>query len=146
MHDKRCQHGFISILTFVISVILFYSILMLCGITCPIKFLTGISCPGCGMTRACLAAIHFEFKEAFLYHPLWPFLMPVLIFLFNFRYSNKSKAFYVLLLSSAALMIVTFLIRMIGRLNTEVVCFEPRSGFIFKLLNNIFNLFFGEVY
>ena len=43
--------------TAVLAVALFYGALQLAGITCPIKYITGISCPGCGMTRAWLSLI-----------------------------------------------------------------------------------------
>ena len=36
------------------------------GIGCPVKFFTGISCPGCGMTRAWEAAFSLDFHQAFL--------------------------------------------------------------------------------
>lgn len=53
-----------------------YMILQGLGISCPIKFVTGISCAGCGMTRAWKALLfHGDFRQAFYYHPL--FLLPV---------------------------------------------------------------------
>ena len=39
---------------------------------CPFYRLTGIPCPGCGMTRAFLAAARLDFGAAFAYHPLFP--------------------------------------------------------------------------
>ena len=42
---------------------------------CPFRFFFGISCPGCGMTRALLAALRLDFAAAFSYHPLF-FLLP----------------------------------------------------------------------
>lgn len=69
-------------LAFMISVI--YIIFNIIGIGCPIKFLTGISCPGCGMTRAVLAAIQLKFHEAFYYHPLF-FLVPLIMVLYLFE-------------------------------------------------------------
>ena len=39
---------------------------------CVVKALIGVPCPGCGMTRAWLAAFHGEFGEAFRCHPLFP--------------------------------------------------------------------------
>ena len=34
---------------------------------CPFRFFFGISCPGCGMTRALLAALRLDFAAAFSY-------------------------------------------------------------------------------
>ena len=53
------------------------------GIGCPIRSLTGIPCPGCGLTRAWKAALQLEFADAFRYHPMFwsvPVLMAYCIF------------------------------------------------------------------
>lgn len=39
-------------------------------IGCPIRWLTGIACPGCGMSRALLALCRGEWRQALQYHPL----------------------------------------------------------------------------
>ncbi len=49
---------------------------------CPIKLITGKDCPGCGMTRAIIAALRFDFSAAFSYHPLFWLIESELIFLF----------------------------------------------------------------
>ena len=36
---------------------------------CVFKGVTGMPCPGCGMTRACLAILQGEFSTAWRYHP-----------------------------------------------------------------------------
>ena len=54
------------------------------GIGCPFQWLTGISCAGCGMTRAVLCAVRFQFGEAFYYHPLF-WVIPFGAVLFCFR-------------------------------------------------------------
>ena len=46
---------------------------------CPIKLVTGFPCPGCGMTRAHFALLHFNLTKAFYYHPL--FILPAFFFL-----------------------------------------------------------------
>lgn len=52
------------------------------GITlCPFKRKTGLPCPACGATRAYVAAAHLDFKAAFHYHPLFPILLPMLIYM-----------------------------------------------------------------
>lgn len=37
---------------------------------CPFNALTGLDCPGCGMTRAGAALLAGDFKTALTYHPL----------------------------------------------------------------------------
>lgn len=37
---------------------------------CPLKYLSGYSCPGCGSQRAIHELLHLNFKEAFAYNPL----------------------------------------------------------------------------
>lgn len=39
-------------------------------ILCPFRALTGYSCPGCGMTRACTAALHGQWWHSLGFHPL----------------------------------------------------------------------------
>lgn len=53
-----------------------YLVLHLVGIGCPIRWLTGISCAGCGMTRAWLCALRLDFAGAFAAHPLFWAVLP----------------------------------------------------------------------
>jgi hypothetical protein len=46
---------------------------------CPFRLITGIPCPGCGMTHAFLAAFRFDFTEAFRWHPLFPLVMLMIV-------------------------------------------------------------------
>ena len=60
----------------VLPVLLLYDLLMTrCfGAFCPMVILTGLPCPGCGMTRALLCLLSGRFVQAFRYHPciyLW---------------------------------------------------------------------------
>ncbi len=43
---------------------------ILFGQFCPLRIITGIPCPGCGMTRAALSVLTFHFAQALEYHPL----------------------------------------------------------------------------
>lgn len=45
--------------------------LYLLDIGCVFRLMTGIPCPGCGMTRAWLAALRLDFAAAIAYHPLF---------------------------------------------------------------------------
>ena len=59
----------VQIISAIAVVVLLYLVLEGVGITCPIKFLTGISCAGCGMSRAWIAVFHLDFARAFYFHP-----------------------------------------------------------------------------
>lgn len=51
----------------------------LIGVGCPIRFVTGISCPGCGMTRAWVELLRLHPLAALAYHPLfWVFPLAVI--------------------------------------------------------------------
>jgi hypothetical protein len=43
-------------------------------VLCPFRALTGLPCPGCGMTRAFCSISHGEFARAFGYNALAPFV------------------------------------------------------------------------
>lgn len=44
---------------------------------CAFRTLTGLYCPGCGMTRATFAALHGNLAAAFRFNPLGMMLMPL---------------------------------------------------------------------
>jgi hypothetical protein len=50
------------------------------GITCPFHSLTGLPCPGCGLTRSVLALLDGHAAAALRYHPFGPLLFAGLIF------------------------------------------------------------------
>ena len=54
---------FITILIFV------WTVYGLCGISCPIKHIFGISCPTCGVTRAMIAILKGDFVGYLSYNP-----------------------------------------------------------------------------
>jgi Protein of unknown function (DUF2752). len=48
---------------------------------CIFKLITGKECYGCGMTRAVLSALHFNFNNAYNYNKLIVIVLPLLIFI-----------------------------------------------------------------
>lgn len=113
----------------------FYVILAIAGIGCPIRFLTGISCAGCGMTRAWLSAFRLDFAGAFLYHPLfWSVPLAVLMIIFRSKINDKLyKA------AGIALIIMFAAVYIFRILNTEdtVVMFNIADGAIWKTIKFI---------
>jgi hypothetical protein len=53
---------------------------------CPFRFLTGLTCPGCGTTRALHQILHGHIFAAFTLNPLLLIAIPFMLFAF-FRYS-----------------------------------------------------------
>lgn len=51
-------------------------------IPCFFYTMTGIKCPGCGITRMSIAFLHGDYKKAFYYNQVLPFLLPVIGILF----------------------------------------------------------------
>lgn len=49
---------------------------------CLLQRNTGIPCPGCGLTRAWLAAIDLDFAAAFSFHPMFWSVPILVLFLF----------------------------------------------------------------
>lgn len=49
------------------------------GIPCPIRFVTGYQCPGCGITHYVLAMAHLDLHEAYVANQLIFVLMPFLL-------------------------------------------------------------------
>ena len=57
---------------------------------CPILSLTGIPCPGCGMTRACVAFLRGDFSAAFACHGMvWSLPLLLLLFLFDGQFFRR---------------------------------------------------------
>jgi hypothetical protein len=47
---------------------------------CPLHYLTGLYCPGCGSLRAMHALLHGDFLQAWAMNPLTVMLLPFLIY------------------------------------------------------------------
>ena len=117
------------------AVALVYGILYFEGIGCPIKYLTGVSCMGCGMTRAYLSLLRLDFASAFRYHPLFP-IPAIAAVLFLFRSRISQKIVKVLLFTTIVLFSIIYLLRILDPSDTVVV-FEPANGAVFRGIHMI---------
>lgn len=85
------------------------------GFKCVFRTLTGVPCPGCGMTRAMISVLKFEFSDAFYYHPLFcvPPLMLVVGIVALFCKNKRVRRFcFIIFVTLCAAMIVCWGVRL----------------------------------
>ena len=132
--DKRRLNR-IEVITSVAAVVVLYVILESFGVTCPIKYITGISCAGCGMSRAWIALLHFNLHEAFMYHPLF-FLPPVVVIVMLLTSKINIKFYKIFMFTMAGAFVIVYLYRMfIG--TGDIVVFEPQNNIIFRIIRKL---------
>ncbi|MBP5773013.1 MAG: DUF2752 domain-containing protein [Eubacterium sp.] len=60
---------------------------------CPFYKMSGIYCPGCGLTRSCMRLIHLDFYHSFRNHPAFFVGAVVWIIISIFAFIGKPKCF-----------------------------------------------------
>ena len=132
--DKRRLNR-IEVITSVAAVVVLYVILESFGVTCPIKYITGISCAGCGMSRAWISLLHFNIHDAFMYHPLF-FLPPVVVIVMLLKSKINIKFYKIFMFTIAGAFVIVYLYRMfIG--DGNVVVFEPQNNIVFRIIRKL---------
>ena len=121
----------------ILSLLLVVAILFITGIGCPIKFFTGISCAGCGMSRALYCMATFDFKAAFYYHPLF-FLVPLFAIFLFFHKRVSRKTFKGILIAICVIFVIVYLIRFFDDKCNVVTC-TPQNGFILRTIRHLYN-------
>lgn len=117
----------------VLAVVLLYAGMQSLGITCPIKYITGVSCAGCGMTRAYLALLRLDLSEAVYYHPLF-FLPPIFLLIYIRREKIGKNLYHILLFLMVLAFLTVYLYRMLNCSGTFLVC-KPKEGLFFRFIN-----------
>lgn len=117
-------------ITAVLAIVALYVFFHIVGIGCPIKFITGVSCMGCGMTRAWGALLHLDVRKAFYYHPLfWIPPLWVLIFLYKDKFSIK--IYKIIIFTMCMLFVIIYLLRMCDQ-SDSIVVFEPYNSILMR--------------
>ena len=114
-----------NILVLFILIAIFYIL----DIGCIFKKLSGLSCPGCGMTRAWLSFLKGDIGKAFYYHPLfWMIIVIPAIALIRNRISDS--LFNGILICCIVLLMGCYLIRLF--VGSDIVSFNPYNSLIIK--------------
>lgn len=138
---KETKSGWKVRMRLAIIIVAIYIIFNIFGAGCPIKFLTGISCPGCGMTRAILAAIRLQFNEAFYFHPLFG-LVPFMFALYLFEdYLKPIHVKYIWIVILVLFLVVYFLRLFIFK--NDIVSIDIYNSSVIRFIQTI-NILGGE--
>ena len=90
-----------------IAVVIAYALI----IGCPLRRLTGISCPFCGMTRAYLLVFTGDISGAFSMHSLFPLGVPFVLGITHLRILKSRRSLFALDIVFVAFSSVTFILR-----------------------------------
>jgi len=122
----------------IIAVMLYYlSTRFLLPISCPFVFVSGLPCPGCGLTRAGIAVLTGQFYRAFeLNFFIYPIIVLVFIFCF-YRYILRRKAKY--LTWAAVAVVILLLAYYVFRMITVFPGDPPMSFYQNNLLQRFIN-------
>ena len=101
------------------------------GIGCPIKWLTGISCAGCGMTRAIFYALQLQFGKAFYYHPLF-WMIPFLVLLYLFWGKLAARVQKIIAWTAIVCFAVVYFLRLFSP-GQDVVVADLEAGLLGRL-------------
>lgn len=113
-----------------IGLLIVLALMFISGIGCPIKTFTGISCAGCGMTRAFFALLHFQWKDAFYYHPLI-YIMPVYVLCF-FYWNKFSKGLQRIITTITVILFLGVYLFRLFLITDDIVSIEIEQGKIYK--------------
>ncbi len=88
-------------------------LMQVCSITCPIRAVSGIPCPACGMTRSFLALLQLDWKESLYYNPCTiPFVLAFLVAVHRDKIPCKNKlALDLLVVTTAVFVFLVYLFR-----------------------------------
>lgn len=86
------------------------------GIPCLFHKITGLLCPGCGITRMILAILHLDFKSAFQYNTVIFVFSPVIIYFIIRLYISwlKSESYKLSLLENIVVYIMLIVLLIFG--------------------------------
>lgn len=129
-------------ITLICCLLLYIVIISLTGIGCPIKWFTGISCPGCGMTRSLYYLVKLDFAQSLRCHALTVIAIPSFIYIaFGKRpLFNSKKRENVFLFILISLFLIYYFLRLFI-IKNDIVCIDLNHSFMVKLYKNIRRLF-----
>lgn len=100
----------------ILIVTVFYIFMHTCfDAFCPMYVLTGLPCPGCGITRSIIFFLTGQWRRSFYIHPMGCILILFALYCGFFRYikGKKVPGFKQIAIGLAGVAVVLFIIRMV---------------------------------
>lgn len=114
---RKPTHLRLKILLFGLFALLL-AVWYLLDLPCIPRYLTGIICPGCGMSRAWLSVLRLDFASAFGYHPMfWSIPVLALYILYDGEPIRNHKVNYGILGLLLGALLICYIFRLILFLN-----------------------------
>ncbi len=124
---------------------------------CPTRLGIGVPCPGCGLTRATIAALQFDLHGLWHFHPLAPILTPIVGW--NFvkpillahgwikqswvdRIPRAPQAFWWVL---GIAMLVLWIGRLLGYFGGHPDEIDFSTGMFYRAVHGVYLLFSGQL-
>lgn len=120
------------------NIIIFLIIILLLSILkiyrCPIKYIFGLSCPTCGLTRAIISAFQLKFTTAFYYHLFWPVVIIgfIIYFLNNFKTIINKKIMMPFLYIFCFFNVIYYFYRLFN--GSNIVYFDFTESLLYKII------------
>lgn len=86
-------------------------------LTCPLKAMTGIDCPGCGMQRAVIKLLEGDIEGSIAMNPTvipFMFLMIFLLLHLKFQFKHGARILTYLYIASAVILVVNYIFKWIN--------------------------------
>ena len=98
LHKEKLVEKPLLKMLYMAVVLTLLAFLYISGVGCVWRFLFHYPCPGCGITRACVALVHGDFKAAFEYNYMFISLPIIFAYiLFDGRIVKSKKIDYTIL-------------------------------------------------
>ncbi len=101
---------------------------------CPTRVFLGVTCPGCGMSRALEAMLRLDFALAASCHPL-VFFLPIAGIVFLFRKKIPPKIMCALIAVAGIALTAVYIYRLVT--GSEIVYIDFTRGKIYEFLQGI---------
>lgn len=131
MKDERIRK-----FIYIVLICLLLGILVITRVyQCPLRYIFGVPCPACGISRSLLCVATGHFAKAFYYHPLWPLAVvtAILLFLDELKFIKippKVRSTYIYIV--AFIVLGCFVLRHI--MGSPIVAIHFEKSLIYKVL------------